>query len=579
MDLLCPGRLEGRDLLASEEFDCNDGFGHGVFQRRMLALYALSLFCLSSHIYSIPLIAKDVDHWCKRPPHANVSTLDWKHVAIPLEADGHPSRCRMYEHPNDLNDTSTVPCTAWDYDDELAVTSVVSQWDLVCDRKFMLYAVPIVSIFSVAAFGITAGSAADARGRRPVLMTSVGVLLVSTVGLCVATTYAVHSAMKVIASGSVSAANIVTGVLLFEVTTHENRPLHVVVAGAVAVVITDLWGAIMGPMKVHWALKQAVFLAPTYLSASTLCLVIESPRWLVSKARYRATEDAMLAAADANKFPLQNTASLMNKLKAKAAGKSDQSNRSFDLDVLQGVSVRKRSLVAFFSCFSIYFVLRVVVLSSVMRAATILPWISFGVVALSLAAMLFVITKVTMLVFISTCFAMLGVVLCLLSLASGLEPVILSQALAVCAKALGLIGNIVWGAYSLELFPTAVRGTAFGWIYGFGGLGAVSAAVIVRLKAVGREDVVFAVSGSLMFASLLAVGMLPRNTTVECARTAVRRASFSKQQSMEHMRNTLEVKEDRATADTGSLRGRNTRRDKSRSKKSTPSSGSIASKR
>ncbi|XP_077508265.1 solute carrier family 22 member 10-like [Amblyomma americanum] len=241
-----------------------------------------------------------------------------KNAAIPLEADGQYSRCHQYANPYKSNDTSTVPCTAWEYDEDQAATSMVSHWDLVCDRRFLRVVLVFLNVAGLTTAGIAAGSIADTVGRRPVLMGTTASLLASTTVLCLGRTFPVHAVAKFIASGSAAAQFIAAGIIYFEVTIHENRPLHVVIAGAVAVVISELWLTVMRHMTIHWALKQAVFLAPTFLSAAAFCVGVESPRWLVAKARFQKAEDVMLAAAETNLFPLYNTACLLDKLKGKA---------------------------------------------------------------------------------------------------------------------------------------------------------------------------------------------------------------------------------------------------------------------
>ncbi|KAK8767239.1 hypothetical protein V5799_005988 [Amblyomma americanum] len=545
MDLLVPRRLENQDLLSSEEFDCYDGFGHGIFQGRLLLLFSLVIFVKNCHVYATTLTMGEVDHWCKRPQHWNMSTQEWKNAAIPLEADGLYSRCHQYANPYKSNDTSTVPCTAWEYDEDQAATSMVSQWDLVCDRRFLRVVLAFLNAAGLTTFGIAAGSIADAVGRRPVLMGTTASLLASTTILCLGGTFPVHAVAKIIASGSTAAQTIIAGILFFEVTIHENRPLHVVIACAAAVVFSELWLTVMRHVTIHWALKQAVFLAPTFLSAAAFFVGVESPRWLVAKARFQEAEDVMLAAAETNLFPLYNTACLLDKLKGKATGSSHPTQRTGSVEMLQGVSIRKRAMAIFFTYFSVYFVLQIVLHYSLRQQSLTLHCISFALVVVSFAGMLYVITRVTLLQFISACFAVLCVLQCMSSLAITTDSPVVKQGLVMSAKALVFIGYIVLATFSLELFPTAVRGTSSGWIYGFGGLGAVMASVSIMLTMVVREDVCFAVAGTLMFASFLVLRTLPRNTTAECAKIAVQCAPVFREQNVERMKKTLEQREGR----------------------------------
>ncbi|KAK8771515.1 hypothetical protein V5799_025241 [Amblyomma americanum] len=543
MAIFLPSRLEGHNLLSSEEFDCYDGFGQGAFQMRMLVLCSLAVYLVNTHTFVIPLTVKDVDHWCKRPPGLNMTNIEWRNVAIPTEAGGRYSSCLQYSNTYDQNDTRTLPCVAWEYDEEQAVTSAVSKWDLGCDRRPLRVALSFMHIAGAAIFGIAGGSVADSIGRRPVLLESTVILLSSTFGLCLATTYPVHAVIKFFASGSVNAFYIATGILFFEVTTHENRPLHVVIAGVVAAVASDLWVVMMTPLSIRWEFKQALFLAPTVLSAAAVCVAVESPRWLVAKARLEMAEDVMLVAAETNLFPLHNTAYLLDKLRKKVIDHNHQLQRTATLEILQGVSSRKRAFATFFAYLSLQFVLRVVNASSTMRQTPVLQWVSLALVVLSFLTMLLVITRVTMLQLISTCYVFLGVLQCILSLTITTDFTVVNQALLLSAKAVAFTGNIVCAVYNLELFPTAVRGTACGWIHALGALGAIIASVAIPLQYAGRNDVSFAMAGCLMFASLLALQTLPSNTTAECAKIAVRRASVFRQHNMERMKETLEQRE------------------------------------
>ncbi|KAH7934267.1 hypothetical protein HPB49_024186 [Dermacentor silvarum] len=458
MDLLFPRRLDHTDLLSSESFDCQDAFGHGKFQRRLLMLCTLTTFLVNSNTYLNRLVLKDVDHWCKRPPDANMSALAWRNVAIPVEADGRFSRCHRYENPDEPNDTQTVPCKEWDYDEQAVSSSIVSQWNMVCEQQDRITTIVLFQAYARMVFGIAAGSVADRVGRQPVLLVAVTVLLASTIGTNLANSYPVYLATRCVASCSAASAYIVTGITFFEVTTHENRPLHVVIVGALAIVAADVWFGFLAEVNLHWQLKQAAYLAPTYLSVAAFVLTVESPRWLISKMRLQEAENVMMAAGTLNQFPPHDTARLLNKIKA-CAGERPHSGS--EKEMLQGVSIRRRALVLQAAHFTLHFALFTVIFASILRDNWTLQWVFLAVVITSLGAMFLVITRVTMLTFTSVSYAVLSMILCLLSVAVGFAPLMVRQVLALLAKALGLVGNIVVTCYLLELFPTAIRGTCF----------------------------------------------------------------------------------------------------------------------
>ncbi|KAL1437531.1 hypothetical protein MTO96_048912 [Rhipicephalus appendiculatus] len=67
----------------------------GSSKKRMLFLILLESFTTRCQTPVASLVTGDVDHWCKPPGGFNIS--DWKNIAIPMEADGRFSRCRVYK--------------------------------------------------------------------------------------------------------------------------------------------------------------------------------------------------------------------------------------------------------------------------------------------------------------------------------------------------------------------------------------------------------------------------------------------------------------------------------------------------
>ncbi|KAH9370426.1 hypothetical protein HPB48_008686 [Haemaphysalis longicornis] len=231
MNLLLPSRLLSKDLLTCESFDCYDAFGHGPFQRRLLLFCSLAFFLMNTNSFVLYLITPEVGHWCKRPPHSNMSAASWITSAIPLEPDGSLSRCFRYEHPDEPN--NTMPCEEWEYEQELASTTIVSEWNLVCQRRSLIAVLIQVHNGACAAFAIVAGSLADKGGRYRVLLAAIITLLVSTTATFGSQSYAVYASFRFFVGGSAAVTMALSAVALFEVTTHENRPLHIVLAGTI----------------------------------------------------------------------------------------------------------------------------------------------------------------------------------------------------------------------------------------------------------------------------------------------------------------------------------------------------------
>ncbi|KAH6940156.1 hypothetical protein HPB50_025964 [Hyalomma asiaticum] len=533
MTFLVSPALTTKDLLVSESFDCEDAFGHGAFQKRLILLCALGAFLANSHALAFSLISRSVDYRCNLPsPQPNVS-------AIAAEEAEQLGRCLVYEYLEEGNVSRTVPCREWEYDEERARTTVVSAWNLVCQRKVLIAGVSVVQNAGSAVFGLAAGYLADSIGRAPVLVAAALVLLVSATASCLSRDYVTHAALKFFSAGSSTLTLIFSAVSLFEVTTHSNRPLHVAVSGTLGLLASDAWYFCMLQLGLRWELKLAVFILPSLALLPAYLTVYESPRWLIASGQYHRAEGVVLAAANANHFPLPSAACLLDRVKADMNRTSDRRATIVDA-LLSGFSIRQRALIMCGSFFSKAFALYVTVYTKEHRSTAWQPYSAIFFNFAGYATMHLLIRKVTMLTLIVTLFAALCVVQCLFifNVAAG-ESGAVTETLTEVQIALYYIGGIVCFVYVLELFPTALRATAIGWAFACGRLGAVFALLSVALKNVGHENLALIAAEFFLFVSLLTLSRLPPATSIECTKMASRRCSREGKQNIERMKNTL----------------------------------------
>ncbi|KAK8782098.1 hypothetical protein V5799_016560 [Amblyomma americanum] len=249
MDIIIPRRLLTKDLLTSESFDCYEAFGHGVFQWRLMGLCTLAAFLMNINDLVFPLISRDVEHWCKQSAASNISEVAWRNAAVPAAIGGRLSQCLLYKHPEDADNAESVPCQEWEYDDERARTSIVSEWNLVCDRRLLIVAIVAVHNSGACVFTVAAGSIADHIGRKPVLLAGVTLLIVSTAAGCLSRTFLMLTTIGFFSSGSAGVVTSLAAVSFFEVTIHENRPLHIVVSVTAGLLFSDFYRVIFVPVK------------------------------------------------------------------------------------------------------------------------------------------------------------------------------------------------------------------------------------------------------------------------------------------------------------------------------------------
>ncbi|XP_050024599.1 solute carrier family 22 member 7-like [Dermacentor andersoni] len=574
MDLFLPQRLAGVDLRTSESFDSEEGFGHGPFQKRTLLLILLGVFSLTSQTALVPLLTNDVDHWCKPPAGSNISAADWKNIAIPTEADGRFSRCRVYERCkppadpsspiedrkigagpaeagwwysrcflgqrelDDTNDTLDAPCEEWDYDVRTAETSAVSYWNMVCHRRFLPAALVTLQNTGSAILPILLGAFVDYVGRTSMLVGSTVAVVTCTVWTMVATSYVSYAMARFLNGASVAGYAAFAFLIPFEVMTHTHRPHQVLFLAVVSAAIGKVWQAIVTSMVVDWRLKQVILLAPTAFLLPALSAARESPRWLVAKGRLDAAEAVMMQAAKTNNFPLAATACLVRKLREQVEKSTGEEGADKD-DLIDCHSLRRRAFAMFSVCFCISFVFHVSAFSTARLGEFWIPGLTVVVTLLTYAVMHFLMTGVALITVLTSCFVLTGIIQCALSITAGARLGTITNVLLVLSQGASNVIFIHCYTYVLELFPSAVRGGGICWALASSRVGAMCASLTFALKPTGHEDVLFAVTGLLLFACLRVIRTLPRTTVVEEAKIVTRLASDSTRMTVDHMKRTL----------------------------------------
>lgn len=257
----------------------------GPFQWNAFYFVLLVFFVSSLHMSLSGAFTPDMDYWCAKPPDANMSDEQWKSVGIPTDTYGSPSKCLIK-----LANGSEVPCESWVYNRGRYTRSLRDEFDLVCDREWLIALIKIVFDAGALTSDLSMGRAADSYGRYPVIYVNVFI----AVGAGLATLF-IHKFSNFLACrffvgfGLESIYN--TGiVLLAEVADSKDRCI-VIMAGFMVWVTGQLalWPIIT--FLDNWLAIQLIIMAPTMLLVIGLMTIVESPRFLLAVQNY---EDAGL---------------------------------------------------------------------------------------------------------------------------------------------------------------------------------------------------------------------------------------------------------------------------------------------
>ncbi|KAH9364585.1 hypothetical protein HPB48_016137 [Haemaphysalis longicornis] len=503
------------DIETSEGFECEEVFGSGQFQNLLALFVVFALWVTQCHTLAFSLISADVDHWCSQPMHVNLSASDWKRIAIPVEADGRHSRCTVYTNLSDPNDQEVVGCDAWDYAPERANSSIVSEWNLVCGRRLLkTLATPIYSAGAMV-FLVTSGYCADRFGRRPVIVGCASGVMVATLGCCFAKSYPLYLCTRFISGGALPLYAVAI-VILLESCSFARRPASLSFCMLMGLMVSKSHFTILKLMPhLNWFLLQLFMIAPAFFLPFSLFLVVESPRWLIASRRLEAAGRVMLSAAKSNDAHHDCVALLLQRVRQRLlAEESKGATPTVATDMTR--IVRRRAIIMFGSTFSVMMAYYSLLLFHAERR-TSAPWAkltSLGGYALAYCLLLKLVNRMDKTRLITGAFVILGSCCCLQSIGTVIAPsesplhaigdVTLELTLTACCVA--LVFNLV---YVAELFPTPFRGTALCFMLAGGRLGATLGALLKALEGIGREDLLFALIGTVVFSSAYSFRYLP----------------------------------------------------------------------
>ncbi|XP_030405152.1 solute carrier family 22 member 13-like [Gopherus evgoodei] len=438
----------------------------GPFQKWLVLMLSLANFLTAFPMFGQVFMVLDVPHHCKTSwiyaISPNLTEEQLLNLTIPRNTQGSYEECLMYTPVNwDIDSVVeyglnvTKKCQeGWVYSSEQTPT-LVTQFDLVCDRKELNDISQSIYMLGLLLGAVVFGSLSDRIGRRPIILLSMLVMGTFGVGAAFVPNFYVYVILRCLVGAAVS--GIFIGVLALG-TEWVGVPYrsHPVIITQCCFSIGQMVLAGLAYGVRNWRLLQIAGSAPVFCLFFYIWVLPESARWLMTKEKVKEAKNLLQKAASVNRRTIPPE--LLEQLTLEKKVKSGNI-----LDLFLKKRLRKVTLVMAYAWFVnslVYYGLSLNVGS--FGLDIYLTQLVFGAVEIPARFACIFLLQWFGRKKCQGCFLLLGGATCLIITCIPKDLPVVVTTLAVIGKFAIAASFSISYVYSAELFPTIIRQTGVG---------------------------------------------------------------------------------------------------------------------
>ncbi|NXI94113.1 S22A7 protein, partial [Psophia crepitans] len=288
--------------------------GFGRFQILILFILCLPRTNLPMHFLLHNFLAATPSHHCAIPHQEAFVNLTMEEVlliSIPREPDGTFRSCEMFSQPQFhlLLNSSLQPenksivqhCQhGWVYDHSQFTSTIVTQWDLVCEQRGLNQATATFFFIGVTMGAMVFGYLSDRFGRKAMLLLSLVCSVVFGMLSAASVSYSMLAITRTLTGVALSGVSLIVLPLGMEWVDIQHRTF----SGTLTSIfwsIGNMLLAIVAYLVREWHWLLVAVTGPCLLSA--VCLwwwVPESARWLIANGKVKQAHRHLLRCARMN---------------------------------------------------------------------------------------------------------------------------------------------------------------------------------------------------------------------------------------------------------------------------------------
>ncbi|XP_016362737.1 organic cation transporter protein-like isoform X1 [Sinocyclocheilus anshuiensis] len=467
--------------------------GFGRFQKTLYVWICLPQIFLAFHMLVSVFTGAVPPHLCRSAWPAGDSGgtgLGFNFSIAPGESctsfqDGPLSQLNHSLPITEHSSTSNGCTGGWEFSKEVFLSTVVTEWDLVCENATLNNIGSSIYMFGLLVGAVLFGALADKYGRRIIILIGLAAQAIFGVGVAFAPNFYIYVLLRFVVGMTISAVIMNAFVLGTEWTGPKKRML--------AGVITDYFfgfGYILLAGVAYlirdWRKLQLAISAPGFLFLFYIWVLPKSARWLMANKKHEEALDLIHKAALINGKPLVDD-DIEVCQSSKISEKLQDLRKYTVIDLVRTPRMRKQSLILFYLWFVnvlVYYGLSLNISDFGMNIY--LTQMIFGLVEMPARTItLFTLNRsrrISQLAFLAV-----GGLACLLTIFIPDDLSVFRTVLAMVGK-FGITASLsIVYIYSAEVFPTVIRQNGIGMGSMCARAGGVIAPIIYLLRNINRH--------------------------------------------------------------------------------------------